>query len=375
MTLNGVFIVGAAGRFDVTVADGRFASVRPAVPGASAGSPGPDRWLSPGLVDLHAHLAWTDFHHDDQLKRSPDEVRRLQARAVAATLNAGFTTVRDAGGMAPELARELTAAPGHGLRLWASGEALTGADARGLDHVERRVRDLVAGGVKWIKVFATGGLGAPTDAVLAPTLPRDHFFHIVATAHALGARVFVHTWGGTTVDWSLEAGVDSVEHGIFLTADQAARMAEARVDFVPTAAIYRLLADPQGPQDPGTLFRDRARRASEAHHIAVGRAVAAGVRLGVGSDFGSPDLHGRNGLELDALEAYGVPRAQVWRAATVDGAAIVGDEGLRGQIAEGYDADAVVFTVDPLRAPSCSSLSDHIEQVFVGGHRVKRAPY
>jgi len=364
---KGIHLVGRQGRFDVEVAQGRFTLVQPAAPGNDQGDA---LWLSSGLVDLHTHLAWTDFHHDDQLKRSPADVETLQAGAVAATLRTGFTTARDAGGMSPALALRLTGPQGHPLRLWASGEALGAADALGLVHVEQRVRKLVSDGVRWIKVFATGGLGAPTQTVITPVMPRDQFLHIVRTAHSLGAKVFVHTWGGPTLDWSIEAEVDSVEHGIFLTADQAGRMAARGIPLVPTAAIYRLLADPTGPQDPGSLFRERAARAAEAHALAITRALAAGVRLGVGTDFGSPDLHGHNFWELDALVALGVPRPQVWHAATEGGAAIVGDQENRGTLAPGFDADAVVFRADPLGAPRFSDLEGSIESVLVGGRVV-----
>lgn len=360
----GVFLAGVPGaRFDLEITDGRFTSVTP------ARGTGANLWVSPGLVDLHSHLAWTDFHHDDQDRRDPREVGALQAAAVAATLRTGFTTVRDAGGLSPELARRLTETPGHQLRLWASGEALTAADARGFDHLDRRLTALVASGVRWVKVFATGGLGAPTETVTTPQFPRDQFRFVVARAHALGARVFLHSWGGETIDWAVEDRADTVEHGVFLTSDQAGRMADAGVALVPTMAIYQLLADPRGPEDPGPLFRERAARAAEAHGRAVEAAYRAGVTLGVGSDFGSPALHGQNLRELEALADVGVPRSAVWEAATTGGAQLVGDR-TRGRIEVGFDADFVVWDTDPLGVRRFTDLARHIRSVVVGGQVV-----
>ncbi|GJM73534.1 hypothetical protein HMSSN036_57500 [Paenibacillus macerans] len=101
--LNQVYIAGIAGkRFDITIQDGRFASIVETGPRrAEAESPGQDLWISPGVIDLHTHLAWTDFDHADQLKRDPHEIEVMQAEAFAATLRTGVTTARDAGGIGP----------------------------------------------------------------------------------------------------------------------------------------------------------------------------------------------------------------------------------------------------------------------------------
>lgn len=366
-SLRGVSIVGIQdARYDIEIRGGRFASVcKSASEGPEAGSGG-GLWISPGLIDLHTHLAWTDFHHGDQLKRSPAEIEAMQAEAFAATLRAGVTTARDAGGLAPALAAAIAGRFGQPLRVLASGEALGAADARGAAHLERRVKETAASGARWIKVFATGGLGAPPEKVTEPLFSRGEFFHIVRTAHGLGAKVLVHTWGGPTVDWSIEAGADSVEHGIYMTADQAGRMAEAGTDYVPTASIYRLLADPAGPLDPGALFRERAVRAVEAHRHAVEAAKREGVRIGFGTDFATPALHGRNLAEIDALTDYGLTRAEAWTAATGTGAAILGWGDRLGAAREGFIADAVLFRSDPLLAGRAENLYGEIERVLTG---------
>jgi len=276
--------------------------------------------------------------------------------AFEATIRAGVTTVRDAGGLNRDAAGRLVERSHHPLRVLVAG----------VTRNEQEMKEAVQSGAAWIKILATGGLGAPRETVMAPLFSRERFRNLVHAAHTLGVKVFVHTWGGATVDWAIEAGVDSVEHGIYLTAEQAGRMAEAGIPLVPTAAIYRLLSEPKGFLDPGPLFRERAAYAAEAHRSAVSVALREGVRIGFGTDFATPALHGRNMLELDALADYGLPWDEAWRAATVTGAEILGLGRELGCIRDGHVADALLFSVDPLKTTSAGELSCHLVSLLVG---------
>lgn len=96
---TGIHIAGIQGkRFDIEITNGRFTAVAEAgpQPEQAEGSRQQQLWISPGILDLHTHLAWTDFDHEDQLRRDPREIEVMQAEAFAATLRTGVTTARDA---------------------------------------------------------------------------------------------------------------------------------------------------------------------------------------------------------------------------------------------------------------------------------------
>ncbi|KFN00859.1 amidohydrolase family protein [Paenibacillus macerans] len=367
--LNQVHIAGIAGkRFDITIQDGRFASIVETGPHrAEAESPGQDLWISPGVIDLHTHLAWTDFDHADQLKRDPHEIEVMQAEAFAATLRTGVTTARDAGGIRPGTVRHIVQHYGHPLRVHACSDMLGAADARrGLGHLELRLQQIFDTGAGWIKIMATGGLGAPTEKVLDPTFSEEEFASIVRHAHAHHKKVLVHTWGGVTIDWSIAAGVESIEHGMFLTEDQAGRLAASGVAFVPTTSIYRIAADPKGVLALNQAICDRAARAAEAHPKAIAYAQRAGVRIGFGTDYATPLLHGHNLQELDTLMDYGLSWSDAWQAATTTAADILGSGRELGRIAEGYLADAILFNADPYQARNAEQLRKSIVSVITG---------
>ncbi|MBW4082536.1 amidohydrolase family protein [Paenibacillus sp. S150] len=365
---NSIFIAGIAGkRFDISIKNGRFSSIAGSAPDYDQpADPGTDLWISPGVIDLHTHLAWTDFDHADQLKRGSHELEVMQAQAFEATLRTGVTTARDAGGILPSTVRHLVRHYGQPLRVQTSSDMLGAADARGIRHLEKRMAGIFDTGAGWIKIMATGGLGAAAEQVLDPNFSEEEFAFIVRHAHANHKKVLVHTWGGVTVDWSIHAGVESIEHGMFLSGDQAGRLAEARIALVPTTSIYRIAADPHGVLALNPVICDRAERAAEAHSRAIGYAKSAGVRLGLGTDYATPALHGYNLQELDTLMEYGLTREEAWHSATGGAAEILGSGNELGRIAEGYIADAVIWDADPYRAPNADTLRKSIVSVITG---------
>ena len=167
----------------------------------------------------------------------------------------------------------------------------------------------------WVKIFATGGVGAPPEKVLIPTMKKEIFFKLVQDYHAAGKLVMVHTWGGDSLDWCIEAGVDSVEHGIYMNQRQAYELSSKNILYVPTAAIYQLLADNDNPLQVASFFAEHARTAVIAHQKAVEYCVKEGVRMTCGTDFYSdPKLLAHEYEEVFALQRYGVPKETAWAA-------------------------------------------------------------
>jgi imidazolonepropionase-like amidohydrolase len=349
------------------IKDGYFSSITEAEPQQNNSTPtGTELWISPGIIDLHTHLAWTDFDHADQMKRDSQQIEAMQGQAFEATLRTGVTTVRDAGGIMPSTVHHLVQQYQQPLRVHTSSEMLGAADARGLKYLEQRMAQIFATGAGWIKIMATGGLGAPTEKVVDPIFSEEEFAFIVRNAHAYDKKVLVHTWGGVTIDWSIQAGVESIEHGMFLTEDQAGRLASSGVAFVPTTSIYRIAADPKGVLALNPIICERAARAAESHSKAINYAKREGVRIGFGTDYATPSLHGYNLQELDTLIDYGLTRKEAWQSATKSAADILGNGNELGQIAEGFIADAVIFNVDPYQAYNAEILRNSIVSVITG---------
>lgn len=145
LAFNHIFIAGIEGkRFDINIKDGRFSSIAETEPPKDQPAhPGQDLWISPGVIDLHTHLAWTDFDHEDQLKRGSHELEVMQAEAFEATLRTGVTTARDAGGILPSTVRHLVQHYQQPLRVQTSSAMLGAADARGLKVLEGRLAEIL----------------------------------------------------------------------------------------------------------------------------------------------------------------------------------------------------------------------------------------
>ncbi len=339
--LGGGLVLGADGVFRPGVV--RIDGPVSAAPDAAASLPVVDvtgAWVTPGFVDAHTHLSWSDFDHPDT---GLAERAAATSRNRLATLAAGVTTARDAGGYDPALARLVDGEPGP----WVvpSIDIIGPGDARGAAYLRRRVAALAEAGAAWIKVAATGGVGAGT-AQREPVFDRAEFAAITGEAARAGLPVMVHAWGGPAIDWAVEDGVASIEHAVHLTAAQARRAAATGTFVVPTVWIYAdVLRLALAGELPATLV-PAARTAVAAHPRAVRHCLEEGVPLAMGTDAGLPTQHGHNLNEVAALVGAGVPVDVALRAATYGGARLV-DPGAGVPLAPGTRADVVVFDRDP----------------------------
>jgi imidazolonepropionase-like amidohydrolase len=201
-------------------------------------------------------------------------------------------------------------------------------------------------GAQWIKLMATAGVATPGDAVLASNFSREEIRAAVEVADRGGARVMVHTWGGNSADWAVEAGAASLEHGIYLTQEQVSRAADAGITLVPTLTIYRHVRDMVLDGRLGGIPWPRIVDVIEAHELVVRRARDSGLPLAIGSDFTVPWQHGTNLVEVGTLQRAGLTSGEALLAATSNGARLLRDGG-SGVIAAGHRADAVLLSGDP----------------------------
>jgi imidazolonepropionase-like amidohydrolase len=334
---------------DVVIEGARFTDAPPSETATIIDATG--SWVIPGVYDCHEHITWNDFHLDDRLRRSAEETAALTAAALANTLRSGILNLRDGGGADSALRESLASGETTGPRLQVAIDML-GTDVAGNpDALRAAVEGALAKGAQWIKLIATAGVASPERSVLASNFSESEFALAADLAERGGARLMVHTWGGDSLDWAIEYGAGSIEHGIYLDESQAARAAAAGITYVPTVRIYREVRAMVVAGDLAGVPLERITQVVARHENAVRIARDAGVRIAMGSDFSMPEQHGTNLVELAALRRAGLSSADVLLAATRNGAALFGDvDG--GSLAPGKRADAVLLAFDPAEADS-----------------------
>jgi imidazolonepropionase-like amidohydrolase len=322
----------------------------------------------PGLIDLHTHLLlrpYDELSWDDQVLKESIELRTIRGvDAARRTLLAGFTTIRDLGtegagfadvGLREAIDRQVIPGP----RVFAATRAIVtsggygpaGFDPRwrvpqgaqvadGVDGVRKAVRDQVAAGADWIKLYADYPR-RPGQAA-TPTFSLDELRAIVDEARSAGLPVSAHATSDAGIRRAIEAGVDTIEHGYEASEEALRMMAERGVVLCPTLAASEAMARYSGWQagEP-----DHERLATSK--LLMKRALAAGVTIATGSDAGV-FAHGDNVRELELMHAYGMSIPDVIRATTVTAAKVLGCDDL-GEVAAGKWADLIAVHEDPLQ--------------------------
>lgn len=349
------------GVWDVTIADGRIRTIRQAKSTTSSKN-GESRFLLPGLIDTHVHLIWDgsadpvatlrDETHEQTLLRAVRHCREF--------LHAGITTVRDLGSvndLAIDLAHAVEAGDVIGPTIIASGRTIVmtgghdpfwGLFADGVDEVLKATRTQIYRGAGVIKVSATGGVygRAIGESVDDEELGLDELEAIVREAHKRGLRVASHAIGLQGISNSIKAGVDTIEHGHFLTPELARELASRNGTLVPTLFVYEQIAH---ATNIPAYAQVKAQEIIARHKQAIAIAREAGLRIAAGSDAGSPltphtSLHD----EMAAMVAAGLTPAESIRAATSDAAVALGLENQIGVVEEGLIADLILVNGNPI---------------------------
>jgi imidazolonepropionase-like amidohydrolase len=329
-------------------------------------------YLLPGLIELHAHLLLHPYDEtpwNDQVLRESLELRTLRGGVAArTTLVSGFTTLRDLGteGAAyADVALRDAVEQGiiEGPRILASTRAIVaegcygpsgfdprwrlpkGAqEANGVDGVRRVVREQVAAGADWIKVYADYRRlpGAPST----PTFSQEELDALVDEAHVAGLPVAAHAATSEGIRRAVLAGAETIEHGYGADAEVLELMRERGVVLCPTLAASEAMALYAG-WEPGSPEPARIRQAREMFE----RALRSGVTIGCGSDVGVFD-HGESVRELELMVSFGMSPVAALHSATDVAAEVLGMERELGRVAPGYLADLIAVREDPLRDPS-----------------------
>ncbi|MDB5741189.1 MAG: amidohydrolase [Alphaproteobacteria bacterium] len=388
---------GAAPRNQVTILvhDQRIVSV---TPGFTAPADAQVIDLSgatvlPGLIDTHVHITG-QFDGGDPIREMVTETDLSAAYKTPAyaraTLEGGFTTVRDVGGstdLVVAMKRAIASGEIAGPRMWVAGSPLSptgghgdahsGLDPAlnqpqwdeplvdGADSAIRIVRDHRRRGVDLIKIMPSGGVLSVNDDPNLQLMSDAEIKAVVETAHALGMKVAAHIHGRGAIEHALALGVDSVEHGSYAGPESYPLFKSHGAYLVPTLLIAQRVVE-IAKTHPEQLPPSSAAKALEVGprlQKNLGDAYKAGVKIAFGTDQGLVP-HGKNAGEFKLMVAAGVSPADAILAATRNAADLIGDSADIGSVQPGRYADIIAVTGDPL---ADVSLLEHVGFVMKGG--------
>jgi imidazolonepropionase-like amidohydrolase len=329
-----------------------------------------DATILPGFIDAHTHLTTElqkDYYHFvyNQVVRFPAEQALYGAMYAKRTLEAGFTTVRNVGAddfVDISLRNAISAGVTEGPRMLTAGHLIgsPGGHGDGIsfppDRVKRRgpiegicsgpeeCREATRYQMKWgadlIKFAASGGVLSETDPVDVPQLTLEEMTAIVSEAHKWRRKVAAHCHGDAAARIAIEAGVDSIEHGTFLTEDTLRLMKSKGVYLVPTRmAAYWVGKEADAGAYPPQIAT-KARAASAAHGAMFKNALRIGVPIAFGTDAGVYP-HGMNAREFSLMTELGMSPAGALLAGTRESAKLLGVENDVGTLESGKAADIV----------------------------------
>jgi len=344
----------------------------------------------PGLFDCHVHVMFSGSLDYVALLNQPFSYQFYEAVGnLRRTLQTGITTVRDAGGadlgVRQAVEDGLIAGPrmkiaismlsqtgGHGDGWMACGLDLSGPAHPGMPawivdgphEVRSRVRQVLRAGADQIKVAASGGVLSPRSDPKRAQFQPDEIGEMVAEAAAAGTYVMAHAQSADGIKNALRAGARSIEHGVFLDDEALDLMIESGAWLVPTlmAPAGVLEAAARGDRMPEQIVR-KSREVLEAHRASFRRAVAAGVRIAMGTDSGVTP-HGCNLRELGLMAEAGMAPAAVLHATTLSAARLMRLDERLGSVEKGKLADVVVVEGD---AFDFTELQSCVSEVWKAG--------
>jgi imidazolonepropionase-like amidohydrolase len=330
-----------------------------------------DATLLPGLIDVHTHLTSNAGGGGyEGLGISNPRAALIGAKNARLTQLAGFTTVRNVGaeGYADVALRDaINAGDVIGPRMQVSGPPLgiTGGHcdnnllpwefhysaegaADGVEAVMHKVRETVKYGADVIKFCASGGVFSKGDNPLLEQYSPAEMEALITESHRLGRKVATHAHSALAIKDAVRAGVDSIEHGIFLDEEGIRLMKEHKTFLVPTSYPLFWFEENAPKMNLPPWVREKAAIIIPAAKKNMATAFKSGVRVALGTDAGVYP-HGQNGGEFWAMVNLGMSPVEALRAGTVNAAELMGLADRIGSVAPGKLADMVAVKGDPMR--------------------------
>ena len=385
----------------VLIRDGRIESV-----GRGADVPVPDHeavervdarggTILPGFIDCHVHLTSQNFGPEDRYF-VPETYQVLKTAVYAKrTVEAGVTSVRDAGGADRGVQRALdegvilgprtkiavamlSITGGHGdayspsLGLRLTSPLRVSGVCDGVDGVRTKVREVLRAGAQVIKVATSGGVLSPTDNPEDAHFTQAELEAIVDEARMHGnKKAMAHAQAATGIKNAVRAGFHSIEHGIYLDDEAIDLMLQHGTYLVPTLiAPLSVLKAAENGQRVAAWAVEKSKRVMEAHQQSIARAHQAGVKIAMGTDSGVGP-HGTNLEELALMVEIGMSPMEAIVASTRVAADCLEWSDEVGTLSSGKLADVVIAAQDPLSDIRSLGDTDNIVWVMKGGSVVK----
>jgi imidazolonepropionase-like amidohydrolase len=328
--------------------------------------------VMPGMIDCHVHLSSSTWGIQQRLLMPFSLLVGHALNHARVTLEAGFTSVRDAGGTprGVRMAVDQGLFPGPRLRIAVSalsqtgghGDSLmpNGANIRplselpftvvdGIEGVRRATREVLRAGADQVKVHTSGGVMSPNDEPGATGFAPDEIAAIVYEARAAGKTVMAHAQASQGIKNAVLGGIFSIEHGIYLDEEVIEEMKRRGTFLVPTL-VAPLWVIRRAEKDPSSVPPYALRKAREVmadHQASFRLAVERGVRIAMGTDTGVGP-HGSNAEELERMVEGGMTPMQAIVATTGVAAECARIAHLTGTLEVGKRADVLGVDGDPL---------------------------
>ncbi len=333
-----------------------------------------DKFVMPGLIDAHVHTSSSGEPSGTarQVTQTLGDVAFTAMRNAQQDLNAGFTTLRDAGctGFVDVALRNaINRGDVVGPRMVVAGVSMgsTGGHAdshfaphiqntllpdlciNGVESARRAARYNLKYGADFLKFMSTGGVMSLGTTVGAQQLTYDEIAAIIEIAEMYGVHTATHAHGTNGIKAAVRAGVTSVEHGMMLDDEAIDLMLQKGTHLTPTIiAAERIIVNGEAGGIAGWAVQ-KARQVLENHKAGLQKCLARGVKLNFGSDAGTPyNFHGKQGYEFELMVSFGFTPAQALTAATVTNSQLLRIQDKIGTVEPGKLADIAAFAGDPL---------------------------
>ncbi len=358
------------------------------------------RVLMPGLIDAHVHVYAASVNMVKVVRWPGTYLAHFAAGFLRASLDRGFTTLRDVGGGDVGLASALRDGLLQGPRLYYGGRVVsqTGGHgdmrpgdselsdddvclcachvdslaivADGVDAVRRAVREELRRGASHIKIMGSGGVASPTDPLDRCQYSDEEITAAVDEVTRAGKYVAAHCHPTEAVRRSVALGVRSIEHATLIDDETAAFVAKRGAYTVPTMAIIFGLLDEGEALGFPAVSMEKLRKVSDFALSGLEIMRGAGVKMGLGTDLLGA-LHTRQSSEFE-LRSRVLPAIEILRSACAINAELLGEEGRLGCIREGAAADLLVVDGDPLKDVTVLGDRENLAVIMNAGRFHKR---